>query len=443
MKIDAMHDMIIRRNMGIKSGIPSYCTSNDLVLEAILQQGKRFRDEILIEGTANQINQFGGYTGMHPADFRDKVYEIADRVGFPRGKIILGGDHLGPLTWADENEESAMQKAEDLVREFVLAGYKKIHLDTSMRVADDPRDEILSTRTIARRGARLYKVCEEAYQQLLKDNPEEMRPSYIIGSEVPIPGGEQSADASVQVTSPEALRETIDIYKEEFNQLGLGDLFHTIVGIVTQPGVEFGDEKIVHYDRVKAAALRDAIAEYPDMVLEGHSTDYQSPDALREMVEDGVGILKVGPALTFALREGLFALSCMEAELVPEEKRANLPAIWDQVMLDDPKNWGKYYQGTDEEKALKRKYSLSDRSRYYYNAPAVQEAIAKLFANLDEVHIPLGMVRQYMPQQFLKICKGTLPCKARELAKDKVVEITEDYNYATKYNYITASALVK
>ena len=443
MKLDAMHEMVARRNMGIKSGIPSYCTSNDLVLEALLQQGKRFGDEILVEATANQVNQFGGYTGMHPADFRDMIYEIADRVGFPKDRVILGGDHLGPLTWVDENEDSAMQKAEDLVREFVLAGFKKIHLDTSMRLADDSREEMLSTRTIARRGARLYKVCEEAYQELLKKNPDEMRPSYIIGSEVPIPGGEQSADASVQVTSPDALRETIDIYKEEFTKLGLGDLFSSIVGVVTQPGVEYGDEKVVHYDRVKAAALRDAIAEYPDMVLEGHSTDYQSPDELKEMVEDGVGILKVGPALTFALREGLFALSLIETELVPEEKRANVPAVWDQVMLDDPKNWGKYYQGTEEEKAIKRKYSLSDRSRYYYNVPAVQEAIAKLFANLEEVHIPLGMLRQYMPQQFIKVRDGLLPMNARELAKDKVVEIAEDYNYATKFNYMTASAFVK
>ena len=62
MKKDAMHEIIDRRNMGILCGIPSYCTSNDLVLEALLQQGKRFGDEILIEGTANQINQFGGYT---------------------------------------------------------------------------------------------------------------------------------------------------------------------------------------------------------------------------------------------------------------------------------------------------------------------------------------------------------------------------------------------
>ena len=142
MKLDTMHDMIYKRNMGIHCGIPSYCTANGLVIEACLQQGKRFGDDILIEGTANQVNQFGGYTGMTPADFRDFVYELADKVGFPRERVVLGGDHLGPLTWCKEPESSAMQKAEDLVRAFVLAGYKKIHLDTSMRLGDDSKTEI-------------------------------------------------------------------------------------------------------------------------------------------------------------------------------------------------------------------------------------------------------------------------------------------------------------
>lgn len=437
-----MHEMIFKRNMGIHCGIPSYCTANSLVIEACLQQGKRFGDEILIEGTANQVNQFGGYTGMTPADFREYVYKIADKVGFPRERIILGGDHLGPLTWFQEPEESAMKKAEDLVRAFVLAGYKKIHLDTSMRLGDDSKTERLSTRTIARRGARLYRVCEDAYQELLKSNPKEMRPSYIIGSEVPIPGGEQEVEDQVAITKPEDLHETIRIYKEEFDKLDLEDAFSSIVGIVVQPGVEFGDENLVRYNRTETVALSKAIGEYPGIVLEGHSTDYQSPQQLKEMVEDGVAILKVGPALTFAAREGLFALSCIEKELIPEEQRANFPDVLDAVMMKNPKNWEVYYKGTEQEKALKRKYSLSDRCRYYFAQPEIQEAIEKLCQNLDAVHIPLGLLHQYMPTQYIKVRDGRLSVKARELAKDKVVECIEDYNYATKYNYMISSIFI-
>lgn len=442
MKRDAMHDMIFKRNMGIHCGMPSYCTSNDLVIEAALEQGKRFGDDVLVEGTSNQVNQFGGYTGMTPVDFKNMVYRLADKVGFPKDRIILGGDHLGPLPWFNEPEESAMRKAEDMVRAFVLAGYKKIHLDTSMRLGDDSKTEMLSTRTIARRGARLYRVCEDAYQEMLKKNPREMRPSFIIGSEVPIPGGEQEAEDQVVITKPEDLHETIQTYKEEFHKLHLSYAFDSIVGVVVQPGVEFGDENLVRYNRAETVELSQAIAQYPGIVLEGHSTDYQSPKQLKEMVEDGIAILKVGPALTFAAREGLFALSRIEEELIPEEDRAKLPEVWEKVMVENPTNWEIYYKGTEEEKALKRKYSLSDRSRYYYPNPEVQAAIKKLCSNLDQVHIPLGLLHQYMPQQYIKVRDGILSKKAWDLAKDNVVERIEDYNYATKYNYMISGIFV-
>ena len=437
MQRDTLHEMIAKRNAGIHCGIPSYCTANGLVIEACFVQGKRFYDDILIEGTSNQVNQFGGYTGMRPADFRDYVLGIADKVGFPRDRVILGGDHLGPLVWCKEPEETAMKKAEDLVREYVLAGYKKIHLDTSMRLGDDSKTEMLETRTIARRGARLYKVCEEAYQELLKKNPDEMRPSYIIGSEVPIPGGEQEEQDQVAITKPEDLHRTIQVYQEEFEKLGIPGAFSSIVGIVVQPGVEFGDENLVRYNRTKTVELSEAIQQYPGMVLEGHSTDYQSPKQLREMVEDGVGILKVGPSLTFAAREGLFALSFIEKELIPEEKRANYPEVLEKAMLENPGNWEVYYKGTEQEKYLKRRYSLSDRSRYYIADPNVKGAIQKLFDNLNDenVHVPLGMLHQYMPEQYMKAREGKIALNARDLVIDHIVSRIEDYNYATKYSY--------
>lgn len=442
MERNAIQEMIIKRNMGIHCGMPSFCTANSLVLEACLQQGKRFGDEVLIEGTANQVNQYGGYTGMTPQTFKEFVYKLADKVGFPRNRIILGGDHLGPLTWFQEPEETAMKKAEELVRAYVLAGFKKIHLDTSMRLGDDSKEEPLSVRTIAQRGARLYRVCEEAYQELLKENPQELRPSYVVGSEVPIPGGEQEQEDQVAITRPEDLHETIRIYKEEFEKVGMGHLFHTIVGVVVQPGVEFGDENLVRYNRSETVALSQAISEYPGIVLEGHSTDYQSPKQLKEMVEDGVAILKVGPALTFAAREALFALSYMEKYLIPEEDRANFIETLEKVMVEKPKNWQVYYNGTEEEKALKRKFSFSDRCRYYYDLPEIQECIQKLFYNLDHVHIPLGLIQQFMPLQYIKVRDGIISATAEEMAKDKVVERIEDYNYATKYNYITSGIFV-
>ena len=439
--MDAMRSMLAKRKQGMKYvGIPSFCTASDLVIEACLKQAMRFDDYVLVEATANQVNQFGGYTGMKPADYRDFVQKIADGIGFPKDKIILGGDHLGPLTWQNEPEKDAMEKSIELVKLFVLAGFKKIHLDTSMRVADDPRDKMLSDETIARRGAILYEACEEAYQELLKTNPDEVRPAFIIGSEVPIPGGAQEAEDSISVTKPEAVEKTLAVYKEQFEKRGLKDAFDNIIGVVVQPGVEFGDADVFHYNRTNAAELTAAMKKYDNVVLEGHSTDYQSPKGLKEMVEDGIAILKVGPALTFSLREGLFALSMMEKQLVPEEKQAKFIEVMEDTMMKNPGNWQKHYHGTEEQLAIKRKYSFSDRCRYYFAQPEMQSAINKLFANLSEVDIPLSMLRQYMPQQYIKVRDGVLSMDPKELAEDCVVHLIEDYNYATKLNYMISDA---
>ena len=439
---DYIRSLIERNKAGYFCGIPSYCTANELVIEACLEQAKRFDDYILIEATANQVNQFGGYTGMKPADFRNFVYKIADKVSFPREQVILGGDHLGPLTWSKLPEKEAMANSIKLVKMFVSAGFKKIHLDTSMRVGDDPKDKPLEDSTIARRGAILYKACEEAYKKLLKKNPDEVRPSFIIGSEVPIPGGAQEIEEGISVTKPEALKATIKAYEKAFADEGLKDAFKNIIGVVVQPGVEFQDTDAFIYNREKARALVATAKKLPHIVLEGHSTDYQSAKALREMTEDGIAILKVGPALTFGMREGLYALSYMEKILVSEKKRANFIEVLEKTMLKNPDNWIKHYHGTEEELKVKRMFSYSDRCRYYMAQPEVVSAVEKLLKNMNSVEIPMGMLHQFMPYQYYKVRDGKLKPTAENLVKDCVVAIIEDYNYATKFGYEIANTKI-
>ena len=149
---------------------------------------------------------------MKPADFYWNVLDMAEKIGLPETQVILGGDHLGPLLWQNEPEAEAMAKSEELVRQFVAAGFTKIHLDTSMKVTDDP-EGVLSTETVARRGVQLYKVCMQAYDELLKTKPDAMRPVFVIGSEVPIPGGAQEAEDSLSVTKTEAFEDTVRTYR--------------------------------------------------------------------------------------------------------------------------------------------------------------------------------------------------------------------------------------
>lgn len=424
-----IQQMMDQRREGKICGIESVCSANEFVLEVALKRSKLFNAPVLIEATANQVNQFGGYTGMYPKDFYEMVLKMAAEIGVPENHIILGGDHLGPLTWQNLPETEAMEKSETLVYQYARAGFTKIHLDTSMKVADDP-EGLLSTETIARRGATLYKAAMKGYEELKAEKPDAMRPVFVIGSEVPIPGGAQEAEDTLAVTKPEAFRDTVATYRRVFKEEGIEDGMNDVVAVVTQPGVEFGDDQVFLYDHDAATELCAALKEFPEVCFEGHSTDYQSKECLKRMVEDGIAILKVGPALTYGLRESLFSLSMMEKELVPEEKQAHFIETLENVMLEKPDNWKKHYHGDEKQLALCRKYSFSDRCRYYIGLPEVVESINKLFENLREYPIPMNMLHQYMPISYIKVRDGIIPLDPRELALDGVVAFMEDYEYA-------------
>lgn len=412
-------------------GIYSCCSANEYVIRAALLKGKKDNSCVLIESTANQCDQYGGYTGMKPADFKAFVEDIAKEIGFDTNKLFLGGDHLGPLTFTSLNEEEAMKEADELIRCYVSAGFTKIHIDTSMRVKDDDVNTRLSDETIARRGARLAKVAEEAYAKLLETNPDAIEPVYIVGSEVPIPGGAQGAvDEGVQVTKPEDFKATLNTFEKAFKDNGLDHAWSNVIGIVVQPGVEEKDSGCTEYDRAKVVDLCAAIRDYDNIVFEGHSTDYQTKIKLREMVEDGIAILKVGPGFTFMMRQALFALADIENELL-KDKASHFKDVLDAAMLKDTKYWSKHYIGTEEEVALKRKYSFSDRCRYYMPVPEVKQAMQTMIQNLRTNGIPLNLLTQYMPIQYTRVREGLLENDPEALIVDRICDSIDEYLYAT------------
>ncbi len=434
MSMHPLKKIIEERKAGKAVGIYSICSANGYVIEAAMDRAKKEGTVVLIESTSNQVNQLGGYTGMKPADFRDFVYSIAERAKFPKERIILGGDHLGPLPWKGENAETAMKNAAEMVRQYVEAGFTKIHIDTSMHLGDDDHGSKLPTEVIARRGAMLCQVAEDAYRRFARTNPAAMAPVYVVGSEVPIPGGAQEEE-EMFVTRVEDFRETVDIFRHSFIEQGIGDVWNRVIAVVVQPGVEFGDDSIHEYNRADAAELCAALRDYPDIVFEGHSTDYQTPKALKEMVEDGIAILKVGPALTFALREGIFALNRIENELLgnkPGVELSRFIEVLEAEMLKNPSNWVKHYHGSGEKIAYSRKYSYSDRCRYYLTTPEVRNALERLIRNLKNIDIPMTIISQYLPFQYRKIREGRLAKDPEALLRDKVDNLIDDYVYAVK-----------
>ena len=431
-----LRDVLNERQKGILSGVPSFCTANDTVLRALIRNAKKKNRKILIEATSNQVNQDLGYTGMNPFDFTNYLNTICDEFDFPRTDVIKGGDHLGPLPWSDLPAAEAMDKAEVLVRMCVQAGFKKIHLDATMKLGDDP-DECLSDEVIATRSARLYKACEEEYSKMKVINPQEAHPVFVIGSEVPYAGGIRSNSESVLVTDPKDLEKTIQVFHKVFDEEKIEGAWKNIIAIVVQPGVDFGSNRLQQYDRSKSEVLCNELKKYPRLVFEGHSTDFQPKECLKQMVEDGIAILKVGPALTFALREALFSLSFIEDYYYGENERSNFRKVIDEIMVSDPKYWNKYYFGSEHDKAIQRHYGLSDRCRYYYADATVNAAAKKLVENVSTIDLPLGLIHQFLPNQYEKIVTGRLNPDVDSLICDHIIDVVRNYEYATDFRYVS------
>lgn len=421
------------KKRGIESSWYSCCTANEDVIRAAILRARATNSPVLIEATSNQVNQFGGYTNMRPAGYAEAVKRIAKESNLSEDLLYLGGDHLGPLIWTDKPEEQAMELAKDLVQEFVEAGFQKIHLDTSMRLADDDPSLPLEASVCARRGAILCEACEKAFKKLRDKNKNAKPPIYVIGSEVPVPGGEADNNPSGLVTSPKGMSETLDSYKEEFEKRGLSDAFARISGLVVDFGVEFAEGKISDFNEGAFSEIKSAAKQLP-FGLEAHSTDYQTKEHLKEMAESGAVYLKVGPSLTNACRSGLFKLQQIEKLLIPEDKLSFFSEELESSMINDNVYWKNYYKNEANENKIARAFSYSDRCRYYFATEGVSKARAKLLNNLKTVEIPEYLWLEFFEMQYWRIRNHELNASGEAVLLDYIGDRIDDYLFATNMN---------
>jgi D-tagatose-1,6-bisphosphate aldolase subunit GatZ/KbaZ len=418
---DPLAILVTRHAAGSAEGIYSVCSAHPLVLEAAVRQAVDDGSWLLVEATSNQVDQFGGYTGMRPADFRDLVHDLADRLGLPRERLVLGGDHLGPNRWQDRTPDEAMDLADGLVEAYVAAGYTKIHLDCSMSCAGDPTP--LGDTAVAERAARLLAVAERTAARTGTAD----RLSYVIGTEVPVPGGAHETLHALTPTTPEAARATLDAHRRALAAVGMADAWPRVRALVVQPAVEFDHVQVVDYRSEQTAALRAVLADEHDLVFEAHSTDYQTPEHLRDLVRDHWAVLKVGPGLTFALREALFALAEIETEVVPASRQSRLLDVLDERMVAEPRYWRGYHEGDATEQRVARRYSYSDRVRYYWPDPEVDAAVRTLLDNLTQRAVPETLLSQHLPEQYARVRAGVLAATPHELVVDKVRDALRPY----------------
>lgn len=409
-----------------KGGAYAVCSAHPYVINAAIQQSFEDGSVLHVESTSSQVNQFGGYTGQTPHQFAHSLRSAAQQAGLLPDNVLLGGDHLGPFPWRHEASNSALEKASGLVRDCVMAGYVKIHLDASMPCADDGAAG-LPEETVAERAAMLCQVAEKAYSELPSGSPQIV---YVVGTEVPAPGGESLNAHAPVITKAEHVHQTLATFRRAFEKRDLLPAWERVIALVVQPGVDFEADTIFDYDRPKAVSLSHALSEHPGIVYEAHSTDYQSPESLRQMVADHFAILKVGPWLTFAFREALLALAAIERELLDGRPGCRLSRVresLEEAMLRNPAHWKAYYHGDEKDVRRNLIYAYSDRCRYYWNEPSVQNEVVRLFDNLSSLSIPLTLVSQFLPLEYEAIRAGQFQPTPEMLVRNHIRHVLRIY----------------
>jgi D-tagatose-1,6-bisphosphate aldolase subunit GatZ/KbaZ len=377
---DILAQVIAESRAGRAVAIPSVCSAHPEVLAASLRLAERLDRAVVIEATSNQVNQEGGYTGMRPEGFIGFVRGIAGGLGVDRDRVLFGGDHLGPQAWRKLPAAEAMARAHVMVADYVAAGFTKVHLDCSEGCAGEPAQ--LADDVTVPRAAELARTAVR----------QGTAPLFVVGTEVPPPGGARHDEGGdIPATRAEAARVTLDAHMAAFAGIG------RIGGLVVQPGVEFSPMQVHHLPLGRDPGLAQAIAHHPGVVLEAHSTDYQHPAAFVRLAELGFAFQKVGPALTFAWRQAVYALDTL-AEMAGWGDAIVRPAM-ERLMLADPRYWQGHYHGGDM--ALQRHFGLADRIRYYWPRAEAQAAVAALRERLAGRELPLPLLWQGFAPEVL------------------------------------------
>jgi D-tagatose-bisphosphate aldolase class II non-catalytic subunit len=363
--------------------LPSVCSTQPEVLTAALLLARDLKRPVLVESTSNQVNQFGGYTGMTPATFMDSLRSLAQQVRLDPQLLVLGGDHLGPQAWRRESAAVAMGHAKDMVRAYVLAGYTKIHLDCSEACAGDPQP--MPPSLCAVRAAELAAECERVASAPLV---------YVIGTEVPRPGGALTSEEQLRPTHWKDAADVIELHRDAFAKIA-PQAWARVAALVVQPGVDFSPAHVTDFDAASCIGLEHALQPYPHMCFEAHSTDYQPAGVYEALAARHFAILKVGPALTDAYRRAVYALDELSAALGVRGARPRVSEIMESLMVAEPSHWRSHYRGTAAELRWLRHHSYADRIRYYWPQKPAIEVVAELLRQIDAAQPPRYVLRDY------------------------------------------------
>ena len=188
-----------------------------------------------------------------------------------REQVLLGGDHLGPNCWQDLPAEAAMAKSEQLIADYVARGLSQ---DSSGLL------HVLCGRSDAAhrrgRGGASGAACAPLPSRP-GSAPAAKPPVYVVGTEVPVPGGAQEALTELALTDPAGRHRN---HRRPFGGVpvrGTAYVWPRVIGLVVQPGVEFDHHKVIDFHAPRAA---DLAARGRGAALHGlRSAFHRLPDA--------------------------------------------------------------------------------------------------------------------------------------------------------------------
>ena len=282
--IDHLGGVLRAHKAGRRVGIASVCSAHPLVLAAACPRGPGRPAACCSSRRRRTRSTSSAATpACKPAGFRDLVHRIAGEEGLPaRARRARRrpprAQHVAARAGADGHAEGGGARA----RPTRPPATRRSTSTAACRWRTTPCP--WPTTVVAERAPR---GCSPRRRPPRRD-PSAVR--YVIGTEVPVPGGAHETIDALAPTPPDAARATLAAHRGGLRGGRASTrVWPRIMALVVQPGVEFDHVRVFDYDPARTADLQHVLDDEPDMVFEAHSTDYQLTEGLTALVERPLG----------------------------------------------------------------------------------------------------------------------------------------------------------
>jgi len=415
MRTSWLIDIMGTNRRGERKGIYAVTSRNSTVQEVYLQQALADGSPALFEISVDMTGSPGKNGKILPYDFIAKVKQIVVKVGFPPDRLFFGINGLNPSLWQGESVEHTLKKTGAFISDLVGLGFNILGIHAGISLKGDPVDQLLPQKVIIAREAALYQAAERAAAAV----PDEKKPLYVID----IHPGQGMTEYQKKVVRKEDVEIAVDRFSQTAAAAGLPEIKERLLAVRISLGPGYNGEKVIPFDSSLLKELGGCTYNSKGMMLEALQTDFQSRDMLDRLVNNHFALLSVGPELTYTLREALFSLAMMENETMigkPGVYLSNFIIELDRAMQSAPQHWQKYYTGNGFEQLIARKYSLYDRSRFFWEDKNVRKMKKRLYDNMVKYPVPLTVLRQFMPRQYERVTAGKIENKPDALVMDAV-----------------------